>query len=148
MSEDLRSPLISLRYELTAPRSRRSARTRDQFLDVIMVGDQRGQGLIAVQVTAKGRNRQPQSRVRCGRGLLHIAARGDGRSLDGDQSCGCRQEKEGKNETVFHGMDGLLLPLAVLAAGSNVAGRRDAKWRSTRGKLPCRQSSPVCGRNC
>jgi hypothetical protein len=27
-------------------------------------------------------------------------------------------------------MAGLLFPLAVLAAGSNVAGRRDAKWRS------------------
>ncbi|MCY1243455.1 hypothetical protein D9M72_564710 [compost metagenome] len=88
-----------------------------------MVGDQSGQGLVAVEVTVEGGHSEPERRICLRRRFIEIAARGHGIALPGERGDGQRQQDDSNGQAVFHGMSGLLLPFVPdshTMAGTNL----------------------------
>ena len=74
MSEDCSSAVDLLEIEIGRAAQRRIVGIGDQLLDVVVVGDQRGQRLVAAHVAAQRRDRQPQRRLAARRRLVEIGA--------------------------------------------------------------------------
>jgi len=80
-----------------------------QRLDVVVIGDQRGERFVTAQVATQSRNGKTQRRTGLEGGLVHIGARGNGTALEGGKPDENRQNDKDQRMSQFHEDNGLLL---------------------------------------